>query len=43
MCWSLPKVIERAADASAEIVLNGLQKATGKYQTKNINLRKEED
>ncbi len=39
----LPEVIKRAADASAEIVLNGLQKAISKYQTKNINLRKKED
>ena len=30
----LPEVIDRAADASAEIVLNGLQKAISKYQTK---------
>jgi peptidyl-tRNA hydrolase, PTH1 family len=39
----LPEIIERAADASAEIVSNGLQKAIGKYQTKNINFVKKED
>lgn len=39
----LPEVIKRAADASAEIVLNGLQKAVSKYQTKNINFLKKED
>ena len=39
----LPDVIGRAADASAEIVLNGLQKAISKYQTKNINFLKKED
>jgi len=39
----LPDVIDRAADASAEIVLNGLQKAISKYQTKNINFLKKED
>lgn len=38
----LPDVIQRAADASAEIVLNGLQQAIGKYQTKNINILKED-
>ena len=40
---SLPDVINRAADASAEIVLNGLQQAISKYQTKNINFLKKED
>ena len=39
----LPEVIERAADASAEVVLNGLQKAISKYQTKNMNILKKED
>jgi hypothetical protein len=39
----LPEVLQRAADASAEIVLNGLQKAISKYQTKNINFLKKED
>jgi len=39
----LPEVIVRAADASAEIVLNGLQKAISKYQTKNMNILKKED
>lgn len=39
----LPDVLGRAADASAEIVLNGLQKAVSKYQTKNINFLKKED
>ncbi len=39
----LPEVIERAADASAEIVLNGLQQAISKYQTKNMNFFKKED
>ncbi len=39
----LPEVIKKAAGASAEIVLNGLQKATSMYQTKNINFRKKED
>jgi PTH1 family peptidyl-tRNA hydrolase len=39
----LPEVLQRAADASAEIVLNGLQKAIAKYQTKNINFLKKED
>ncbi len=39
----LPDVIDWVADASAEIVLNGLQKAIGKYQTKNINFLKKED
>ncbi len=36
-------VLQWAADASAEIVLNGLQKAISKYQTKNINFLKKED
>lgn len=39
----LPDVIQRAADSSAEIVLNGLQQAIGKYQTKNINFLKKEE
>ena len=39
----LPDVIRQAADASAEIVLNGLQQAISKYQTKNINFLKKED
>ena len=39
----LPELIQWAADASAEIVLNGLQKAISKYQTKNINFLKKED
>ena len=39
----LPEVIERAADASAEIVLNGLQQAISKYQTKNIDFLKKEE
>ena len=39
----LPDVIDRAADASAEIVWNGLQKAVSKYQTKNIKFSKKED
>ena len=39
----LPDVINRAAEASAEIVLNGLQKAISKYQTKSINFLKKED
>ncbi len=39
----LPDVIDRAADASAEIVWNGLQKAVSKYQTKNIDFLKKED
>ena len=39
----LPEVVGRAADACAEIVLNGLQKAIGKYQTKNINFLKKEE
>ena len=39
----LPEVLGRAADASAEIVLNGLQQAVSKYQTKNINFLKKED
>ncbi|MDD3249596.1 MAG: aminoacyl-tRNA hydrolase [Smithellaceae bacterium] len=39
----LPDVISQAADACAEIVLNGLQKATGKYQTKNMNFLKKEE
>lgn len=39
----LPEVIKRAADASAEIVLNGLLQAIGKYQTKNMNILKKED
>jgi peptidyl-tRNA hydrolase, PTH1 family len=39
----LPELLQRAADASAEIVLNGLQKAISKYQTKNINFQKKED
>jgi len=39
----LPDVLGRAADASTEIVLNGLQKAVSKYQTKNINFLKKED
>jgi len=38
----LPEILQRAADASAEIVLNGLQKAVSKYQTKNINILKED-
>ena len=40
---SLPGVLQQAADASAEIVLNGLQQAISRYQTKNINFRKKED
>jgi PTH1 family peptidyl-tRNA hydrolase len=39
----LPDVLGRAADASAEIILNGLQQAISKYQTKNINFLKKED
>lgn len=39
----LPDVIRQASDASAEIVLNGLQQAISKYQTKNINFLKKED
>lgn len=39
----LPEVLSRAADASAEIVLNGLQIAISKYQTKNINFFKKEE
>ena len=39
----LPDVINRVADASAEIVRNGLQNAVSKYQTKNINFFKKED
>ena len=39
----LPEVVGRAADACAEIVLNSLQKAIGKYQTKNINFLKKEE
>ena len=39
----LPEIMQRAADASAEIVLNGLQTAISKYQTKNINFLKKED
>lgn len=40
---ALPDILERAADASAEIILNGLQKAISRYQTKNINFLKKED
>jgi PTH1 family peptidyl-tRNA hydrolase len=40
---ALPELLQWAAGASAEIVLNGLQKAIGKYQTKNINFLKKED
>jgi len=40
---ALPDILERAADASAEIILNGLQQAISKYQTKNINFLKKED
>jgi PTH1 family peptidyl-tRNA hydrolase len=40
---ALPELLQWAADASAEVVLNGLQKAIGKYQTKNINFLKKED
>jgi peptidyl-tRNA hydrolase, PTH1 family len=39
----LPEVLGRAADASAEMVLNGLQKAVSKYQTKNMNFFKKEE
>ncbi len=39
----LPELLKWAADASAEIILNGLQKAISKYQTKNINFLKKED
>lgn len=39
----LPELLQWAADASAEIVLSGLQKAISKYQTKNINFLKKED
>ncbi len=39
----LPDIISLAADASAEIVLSGLQKAVSKYQTKNIKFSKKED
>lgn len=40
---ALPDILERAADASAEIILSGLQTAISKYQTKNINFLKKED
>jgi len=40
---SLPDILKQGADASAEIVLNGLQTAISRYQTKNINFRKKED
>ena len=40
---SLPDILRQGADASAEIVLNGLQQAISRYQTKNINFRKKED
>lgn len=39
----LPEIIGLASEASAEIVLNGLQKALSKYQTKNRNFLKKED
>jgi len=39
----LPDILGKAADASAEIVSNGLQKAISKYQTKNMNFLKKED
>lgn len=39
----LPELLKRAADACAEIVMNGLQKAISKYQTKNINILKKEE
>ena len=39
----LLEIIGLAAEASAEIVLNGLQKALSKYQTKNRNFLKKED
>lgn len=39
----LPELVSRAVDACVEIVLVGLQSATAKYQTKNINFRKKED
>jgi len=39
----LSELLQWAADASAEIVLNGLQKAISKYQTKNINILKKEE
>jgi peptidyl-tRNA hydrolase, PTH1 family len=40
---TLPEVINRAASACAEIILNGMQTAVSKYQTKNINFLKKED
>jgi len=39
----LPELLQWAAAACAEIVLNGLQKAISKYQTKNINILKKEE
>ena len=39
----LPELLQWAGDASVEIVLNGLQHAISKYQTKNINFLKKED
>jgi PTH1 family peptidyl-tRNA hydrolase len=39
----LPDVIERAVNASSDIILSGLQKAVSKHQTKNINFLKKED
>jgi peptidyl-tRNA hydrolase, PTH1 family len=39
----LPQILNQAADACAEIILNGLQNAVSKYQTKNINFLKKED
>lgn len=40
----LPEIIQWAADAATEIVLSGMQTATGNYQTNNIsNFLKKED
>ena len=39
----LKDIIEKAAGAVCEIILNGLQQAISKYQTKNINFVKKED
>lgn len=39
----LPEILKRAADACAEIVISDMQNAMGKYQKKNMNLKKKED
>jgi PTH1 family peptidyl-tRNA hydrolase len=42
-CDGLPVILDQAAAAVTEIILNGLQQAMNRCQTKNINFQKKED